>query len=136
MITFAPCSLSSSAVARPMPRAEPVTIATLSSRTPMAKDISRWPSDRRASRILAGGEPNVCPWVGPPTSSDAECVRRGPRLQRRVRTHDVTDQPVAAPEPKAPSVLRPLAHAQILALQRTAGNQAVARHLARQPRRA
>jgi len=40
---------------------------------------------------------------------------------------------VAAPEPKAPSVLRPLAHAQILALQRTAGNQAVARHLARQP---
>ena len=49
MITFAPCSLSSSAVARPMPRAEPVTIATLSSRTPMAKDISRWPSDRRAS---------------------------------------------------------------------------------------
>ena len=50
-----------------------------------------------------------------------------------MRTHDVTDQPVAAPEPKAPSVLRPLAHAQILALQRTAGNQAVARHLARQP---
>ena len=40
---------------------------------------------------------------------------------------------MAAPEPKAPSVLRPLAHAQILALQRTAGNQAVARHLARRP---
>src|SRR3954469_13328194 len=33
--TFAPCELSSSAVARPMPRADPVTIATLSSRTPM-----------------------------------------------------------------------------------------------------
>src|SRR4051794_37333346 len=39
MTTFAPCSLSSSAVARPMPRAEPVTIATLSSRTPMAVTI-------------------------------------------------------------------------------------------------
>ena len=31
--TFAPCSARSSAVARPMPRAEPVTIATLSSST-------------------------------------------------------------------------------------------------------
>ena len=134
MITFAPCSLSSSAVARPMPRAEPVTIATLSSRTPMATDDSRWPSDRRAVRAsLAGGEPNVGPWVGRQPRPGGECVRRGPRLQRRVRTHDVTDQPVAAPEPKAPSVPRPLAHAQILALQRTAGNQAVARHLARQP---
>src|SRR5215207_9261538 len=36
MRTLAPCSESSSAVARPMPRAEPVTIATLSSRTPMS----------------------------------------------------------------------------------------------------
>src|SRR3712207_1721324 len=35
MSTLAPCSASSSAVARPMPRADPVTIATLSSRTPM-----------------------------------------------------------------------------------------------------
>ena len=35
MTTFAPCSESSSAVARPMPRADPVTIATLSSSTPM-----------------------------------------------------------------------------------------------------
>src|SRR2546430_15338380 len=35
MRTLAPCSESSSAVARPMPRALPVTIATLSSRTPM-----------------------------------------------------------------------------------------------------
>ena len=35
MSTFAPCSLSSSAVARPIPRALPVTIATFSSRTPM-----------------------------------------------------------------------------------------------------
>ncbi len=35
MTTFAPCSESSSAVARPIPRADPVTIATLSSSTPM-----------------------------------------------------------------------------------------------------
>src|SRR3712207_360811 len=37
MRTFAPCSESSSAVARPMPRADPVTIATLSSRIPMCR---------------------------------------------------------------------------------------------------
>src|SRR4051812_4661147 len=36
MTTFAPCSLRISAVVRPMPRADPVTIATLSSRTPMS----------------------------------------------------------------------------------------------------
>src|SRR4051812_37989083 len=35
MSTLAPCSESSSAVARPMPRADPVTMATLPSRTPM-----------------------------------------------------------------------------------------------------
>src|SRR4051812_29291816 len=35
MTTLAPCSANSSAVARPMPRADPVTIATLSSRTPI-----------------------------------------------------------------------------------------------------
>jgi len=34
---LAPCSESSSAVARPMPRADPVTMATLSSRTPMCR---------------------------------------------------------------------------------------------------
>ena len=34
--TRAPCAASSSAVARPIPRAEPVTIATLPSSTPMA----------------------------------------------------------------------------------------------------
>src|SRR3954454_3261209 len=38
MSTLAPCSESNSAVARPMPRADPVTIATLPSRTPM--DVS------------------------------------------------------------------------------------------------
>src|SRR3954453_6911010 len=37
--TLAPCSESSSAVARPMPRADPVTIATLSSGPPMAGKI-------------------------------------------------------------------------------------------------
>src|SRR3954470_12711624 len=42
MTTFAPCSDRSSAVARPIPRAEPVTIATLSSRTPMARHDSPW----------------------------------------------------------------------------------------------
>src|SRR5690348_1928310 len=54
MITLAPCSESSSAVARPMPRAEPVTIATLSSRTPMA------------------GEPSGPPKVGGPPTRSAE----------------------------------------------------------------
>src|SRR3954454_14630252 len=38
--TLAPCSDSSSAVALPMPRALPVTIATLSSRTPMHVSLS------------------------------------------------------------------------------------------------
>src|SRR3954447_269488 len=51
MITLAPCSESSSAVARPMPRAEPVTIATLSSRTPMDGEPSGPPS--------AGGPPGA-----------------------------------------------------------------------------
>src|SRR5215213_2212212 len=39
MSTLAPCSQSSSAVARPMPRADPVTIATLPSRTPMSSPV-------------------------------------------------------------------------------------------------
>src|SRR5215207_9077175 len=43
--TFAPCSESSSAVARPIPRAEPVTIATLSSSTPI----------RSSSSVSSGG---------------------------------------------------------------------------------
>src|SRR3954469_24242679 len=49
--TFAPCEASNSAVARPMPRAEPVTIATLSSRTPI----------RRLLVLVSkeGGEPYV-----------------------------------------------------------------------------
>src|SRR5829696_4482641 len=37
--TRAPCSHSSSAVARPIPRADPVTIATLSSSTPMLPPV-------------------------------------------------------------------------------------------------
>src|SRR3954470_17510168 len=48
--TLAPCSLSNSAVARPMPRAEPVTIATLSSRTPMY--ISLRSQRKRGARTL------------------------------------------------------------------------------------
>ena len=51
MITLAPCSDSSSAVARPMPRAEPVTIATLSSRTPMDGEPSGPP--------MFGGPPDA-----------------------------------------------------------------------------
>jgi hypothetical protein len=61
--TFAPCSESSSAVARPMPRADPVTIATLPSRTPMSSPdfviregaiLHRLATDvRRALLILA-----------------------------------------------------------------------------------
>src|SRR5918997_4852945 len=38
--TFAPCSASSPAVARPIPRADPVTIATLSSSTPIGSSSS------------------------------------------------------------------------------------------------
>src|SRR5205814_10671432 len=51
--TLAPCSQSSSAVARPMPRAEPVTIATLSSRTPMAGQHSRY-EEIRLSEVHSG----------------------------------------------------------------------------------
>src|SRR5919107_2889081 len=50
MSTLAPCSESSSAVARPMPRADPVTIATLSSRTPMS-----WPPDRAGAMPAPNG---------------------------------------------------------------------------------
>src|SRR4051794_10638041 len=46
--TLAPCSASISAVARPMPRALPVTIATLSSRTPIRSPCS-------ARSLNAGG---------------------------------------------------------------------------------
>src|SRR3954471_18705302 len=75
MTTFAPCALNSSAVARPMPRAEPVTIATLSSRTPMAVTI-------------VGGPPIG----GPPTiqlrirgaQRERERLRVGPGAQRVV----------------------------------------------------
>src|SRR3954467_11947526 len=53
MTTLAPCSDSSSAVARPMPRAEPVTTATLSSRTPMAQE------DIGGPRIQGGLTPSA-----------------------------------------------------------------------------
>src|SRR4051812_21905431 len=49
MTTLAPWALSSSAVARPMPRAEPVTIATLSSRTPMPVSFSEVEPDVRSA---------------------------------------------------------------------------------------
>src|SRR4051812_45695666 len=55
MRTLAPCSLSSSAVARPMPRAEPVTIATFPSRTPMFMTPDSW----IGAPILYGRAPRV-----------------------------------------------------------------------------
>src|SRR3954452_8296020 len=73
MTTFAPCSDSSSAVARPMPRAEPVTIATFSSRTPMAQDDS-WcsdyleavrPADHVEHDLVGAGADAVQPQVAP-----------------------------------------------------------------------
>ena len=71
MITLAPCSLSSSAVARPMPRAEPVTIATLSSRTPMREHDSRKSSYK--------------PYERPITSSMISSVPAPIRFRRRSR---------------------------------------------------
>src|SRR4051794_6755116 len=59
MSTLAPCSLSSSAVARPMPRAEPVTIATFPSRTPMVIAPDSWIGApilyAAAPRVRSGG---------------------------------------------------------------------------------
>src|SRR3954451_158527 len=51
--TLAPCSARSSAVARPMPRAEPVTMATLSSRTPMGLLLQTVVSGARDARSPA-----------------------------------------------------------------------------------
>src|SRR3954466_4117686 len=51
MTTLAPCELSSSAVARPMPRADPVTIATLSSSTPIRDSLCSAPG--KARRLVA-----------------------------------------------------------------------------------
>src|SRR4051812_19476680 len=48
--TLPPCSARSSAVARPMPRAEPVTMATLSSRTPMGLLLRTVVSGGRGAR--------------------------------------------------------------------------------------
>src|SRR5919107_121697 len=53
MSTLAPCSASSSAVARPMPRADPVTIATLSSRTPIALSLGFEGSERARTLVPA-----------------------------------------------------------------------------------
>src|SRR3954447_9358733 len=75
MITLAPCSDSSSAVARPMPRAEPVTIATLSSRTPMAVTIVGGPP--------IGGPPTVQLRIRG-AQRERERLRVGPGAQRVV----------------------------------------------------
>src|SRR3954453_2236697 len=70
MTTLAPCSDSSSAVARPMPRAEPVTIATLSSRTPIPRTISGplqpvGPADHVEHDLVGPGADPVQPQVAP-----------------------------------------------------------------------
>src|SRR5918998_4362902 len=73
MSTFAPCSESSSAVARPMPRAEPVTIATLSSRTPM-------------SFSLVSSRSRECAWRGyiwPPSPDPRRAMRLYPDVPAR-----------------------------------------------------
>src|SRR5918994_594037 len=54
MTTFAPCEASSSAVARPMPRAEPVTMATLSSRTPMLRSLFKLSGEGREHYVPGG----------------------------------------------------------------------------------
>src|SRR4051812_35584240 len=78
MTTFAPCSLSNSAVARPMPRAEPVTIATLSSRTPMAVTIVGGPP--------IGGPPTIQRRLGVRgREREGERLRVGPGAQRVAR---------------------------------------------------
>src|SRR3954469_10053058 len=51
--TLAPCSARSSAVARRLPRAEPVTMATLSSRTPMGLLLQTVVSGARDARSPA-----------------------------------------------------------------------------------
>src|ERR1019366_6994564 len=75
--TWAPCAASSSAVARPMPRAEPVTIADLPSSTPI---VSRSPSIGRGSRsyICLAGWPVACARV-PPFRAPAPATAAAPR---------------------------------------------------------
>ena len=75
MTTFAPCSESSSAVARPMPRADPVTIATLSSRTPMCRVCSFVCLRRAEGAELYGLTPERVGQVA---------ARRDPELRVRV----------------------------------------------------
>src|ERR687898_879637 len=75
--TFAPCSASSSAVARPIPRADPVTIATLSSSTPMgsSSSVSGGGFCRPGARLATIGplEP-----VGAPDHVEHDLVGPGP----------------------------------------------------------
>src|SRR5580704_9461995 len=74
--TFAPFSERSSAVARPMPRAEPVTIATLSSRIAISgPPISRVEAGHHASDGANGA-----------SAADRDCKGAGaePRLDRAV----------------------------------------------------
>src|ERR1700742_850059 len=115
--TFAPSATNSSAVARPMPRAEPVTIAALPSRSPTVSPLLAvkvgaepiWTGAFLARRPVSRGrlsEGISCP----PPSGVSEC-RRGRRLQHLpvVAARDVQPDPAgggdrddAAAGPEAP----------------------------------
>src|SRR4051812_17109496 len=81
--TLAPCSDSSSAVALPMPRALPVTIATLSSRTPM-HDLLVGLSGNRRSYWLIGQSVGLAV-VAHRAMTGMETTIAAPHLARRVR---------------------------------------------------
>src|SRR5438874_7466376 len=76
MRTFAPCSASTSAVALPIPRALPVTIATLSSRTPMRVSC-HLPGGRHASYWLTGQSRPPAPAGDGARGRDCQAQRRG-----------------------------------------------------------
>src|SRR5580692_9072233 len=78
--TCAPCATSSSAVARPMPRAEPVTIADLPSSTP----IALWsPCVDQGDEVISGRRGST---TSPPQDLHAQARGFGPEraLRRRL----------------------------------------------------
>src|SRR4029077_5350190 len=76
MSTLAPCAASSSAVARPMPLAEPVTIADFPSSTPMALAS---PFDWKCRGARLGGLRPLAPpsWLQRPQVIGSEVVAGG-----------------------------------------------------------
>src|SRR5215218_1148881 len=81
--TLAPWALSSSAVARPMPRAEPVTIATLSSRIPIARSYCGYGRSRSAEELDRGVTGGQVDGGGRAASRDRPLDRRGAVERRR-----------------------------------------------------